>query len=104
MNKLVETASHAFLNKVGFVVEEITSSTHPLALASRFRNFYNALITSGVGSNLVDSLATRDLRAAARTAIGLRVATAYEELYASVQHMPSVAAHSPDEVRALLDV
>jgi hypothetical protein len=100
---LVDAAVGTFMKKVGFD-DSITVDAHPVTLTSRFRNFYNALITSGVGNSWVDPLRTRELRAEARRAISEKIATTYDQVYATVGHIPGVAAHSPEEVRALLDM
>ena len=83
---------------------ETVPDLHPIALSSSIKSFYSILFTQGIAAiSHVDALVSRELRAKARTEIGASLAVAYEELYNAIHHL-GVANHTPDQIRALLDL
>ena len=83
---------------------ESNPDLHPIALSSCIKSFYSLLFTQGISAiSHVDSLMSRELRAEARLTIGSAIADTYKELYEAVSYL-GVASHTPDQVRALLDV
>lgn len=83
---------------------ESNPELHPIALSSCIKSFYSLLFTQGISAiSHVDSLMSRELRAEARLGIGSAIADTYKELYEAVSYL-GVSSHTPDQVRALLDV
>ena len=114
MQQLVSQTQTAVLNKTGLgeklneirklKTENKLSDLHPIALSSVVKSFYSMLFTQGVSSiSHADCLIAKELRAQARLAIGPSIADAYAEFYDAVKSL-GVASHSPDQVRALLDL
>ena len=81
---------------------------HPIGLASSLKGFYSTLFTQGISasSGQIDLLLTRDLRLRARQTVSKNIADAYEKIfqYVNGESLRGVASHTPDQVRALLDV
>jgi hypothetical protein len=114
MQQLVSQTQTAVLNKTGLgeklneirklKTENKLSDLHPIALSSVVKSFYSMLFTQGISSiSHADCLIAKELRAQARLAIGTSIADAYAEFYDAVKSL-GVASHSPDQVRALLDL
>ena len=120
MGLLVAASTTAVLKKVGLLDKvsalrkakeaagdvhiESIPELHPIALSSCFKGFYSMLFTQGISvASHVDLLVTRELRSEARDAIGRSVADAYEELFTAAAPL-GIATHTPDQVRALLDI
>lgn len=113
---LVAATTEAVLKKVGLMdkltalraAKDVPASDipelHPISLSSCFKAFYAMLFTQGISAaSHTDLLITRELRAETRYAISKGIADAYEELYAAVSDV-GIATHTPDQVRALLDI
>jgi hypothetical protein len=83
---------------------DTVSELHPITLSSSVKSFYSLLFTQGISAiSHTDSLISKELRAKARHDIGVAIADVYEELYVAV-HELGVTTHTPDQVRALLDI
>jgi hypothetical protein len=83
---------------------ETVADLHPIAISSAIKSFYSLLFTQGIGVlSHVDSLIAKELRAEARRDIGERLASTYEEIYRSINHL-GVATHTPEQIRTLLDL
>ena len=117
VSSLIEETMHAVLSRTGLGVKldairqlgpgkplESNPELHPIALSSSVKNFYSLLFTQGIAAiSHVDSLISKDLRSKARESIALRLADAYAELYQAVTYL-GVTSHTPQQVRALLDI
>jgi hypothetical protein len=81
---------------------------HPIGISSSLKGFYSTLFTQGIvaSSSQVDLLITRELRSRARQEVSRNIADAYETIYkiVSSERFGGIASHTPDQVRALLDV
>ena len=100
MDSLVLETRRIVLEKTGLDQQ----LEHPLAVGSSLKSFYSLLFTQGIAAaSHADSLISRELRAEARNAIGKSISDAYEEIYAATAGL-GVATHTPEQVRALLDV
>ena len=81
---------------------------HPIGISSSLKGFYSTLFTQGIvaSSSQVDLLITRELRSRARQEVSRNIADAYETIYkiVSSDRFGGIASHTPDQVRALLDV
>ena len=108
METLVKETCECILKKVGLfdkwqlVTSGKAGEIHSLSLSSNFKAFYTALFTQGIWTiGHVDSLQTRELRTRARWLVATKLAAVYDELY---RDFSSIATHSPDQVRVLLDL
>jgi len=76
----------------------------PMALSQCLRSFYTALFTLGtLALPQIEKIAVRNLRSEARTGVAHKVDEAYAELYEQIQEL-GVATHTPEQVRALLEL
>lgn len=109
MDSLVESTSKRVFEKAGLAepLEKIRNGDknfHLLSISSSLKSFYSLLFTQGVAAvSHTDALVSRELRAEARNAIGKSISDAYEEIFSATESL-GIATHTPDQVRALLDV
>jgi hypothetical protein len=107
LKKLVDETSRQFFHRVGlldkFEILDSGGEFHPMSLSTSFKSFYATLFTATVGSGHVDSLVTSDLRERTRTSVAENIANLYERIYIATKDL-GIATHTPDQVRALLDL
>ncbi|KAF4673083.1 Golgi transport complex subunit 6 [Perkinsus chesapeaki] len=112
MNTLIKEHSESILRQLGLsqILEQIScgEDADPLTLSACLRGFYTALfnLSGALSIPVIDRLSDRSLRSQARQGICLNIAEAYERIYNyAVERLPDVTvSHTPESVRALLDV
>ncbi|KAF4667083.1 Golgi transport complex subunit 6 [Perkinsus olseni] len=112
MNSLIREHSESTLRQLGLaeILGQLArgEDVDPMTLSACFRGFYTALfnISGTLSIPVIDRLSDRSLRSQARQGVGLQIADAYEKIYNyATEHFPDIhASHTPESVRALLDV
>ncbi|KAF4746886.1 Golgi transport complex subunit 6, partial [Perkinsus olseni] len=112
MNSLIREHSESTLRQLGLAEILVRlaqgEDVDPMTLSACFRGFYTALfnISGTLSIPVIDRLGDRSLRSQARQGVGLQITDAYEKIYNyATEHCPDIrACHTPESVRALLDV
>ena len=107
MASLIHSHGDAAVERLGLMEKLIVirqgGQLQQVALAAMLRGFYSSLFSLGLDSAKVDRLTARELRNEARSGVARAVADAYEELFMFIKD-DGIAPHTPDHVRALLDI